>query len=148
MALVFNCFSACAEFEIPGISRGILVPRGRAPFGRHQESRQRKSAIHGLPITLCMLRVKTDKSDWFRSILVPRAYDPSGLRQESRALGATQSSRFLPQARRIVGSGDENGFGLNLLCLQIHSKPECRWTWPEVAILGADQKERGLWGRE
>ena len=22
------------------------------------------------------------------------------------------------------------------------------WTWPEVAILGADRKERGLWGRE
>ena len=22
------------------------------------------------------------------------------------------------------------------------------WTWPEVAILGADQKERGLWGQE
>ena len=22
------------------------------------------------------------------------------------------------------------------------------WTWPEVAILGADEKERGLWGRE
>ena len=69
--------------------------------------------------------------------LVPRAYDPSGLRQESRSLEATilitkeitefcpygltksssmahapngcsQSSRFLPQARRIVGSGDEN----------------------------------------
>ena len=27
-------------------------------------------------------------------------------------------------------------------------KTECRWTWPEVAILGADQKERGLRGRE
>ena len=40
------------------------------------------------------------------------------------------------------------GSGLNLLCLQIHSKPECRWTWPEVAILGADQQERGLWRRE
>ena len=40
------------------------------------------------------------------------------------------------------------GSGLNLLCLQIHSKPECRWTGPEVAILGGDQKERGLWGRE
>ena len=38
------------------------------------------------------------------------------------------------------------GSGLNLLCLQSHSKPECRWTGPEVAILGADQKERGLWG--
>ena len=35
-----------------------------------------------------------------------------------------------------------------LLSLQSHSKLECRWTWPEVAILGADQKERGLWGRE
>ena len=30
---------------------------------------------------------------------------------------------------------------------QSHSKPECRWTWSEVAILGADQKERGLWER-
>ena len=40
------------------------------------------------------------------------------------------------------------GFGLNLLCLQSHSKTECRWTRPEVVILGADQKERGLWGRE
>ena len=42
--------------------------------------------------------------------------------------GCSQSSRFLPQARRIVGSGDENG--------------------PEVEILDADLKERGLWGRE
>ena len=40
------------------------------------------------------------------------------------------------------------GSGLNLLCLLSHSKTECRWTRPEVAILGADQKERGLWGRE
>ena len=28
---------------------------------------QRKSAIHGLPVTLHMLRVKSDKSDWFWS---------------------------------------------------------------------------------
>ena len=40
------------------------------------------------------------------------------------------------------------GSGLNLLCFQSHSKPECRWTWPEVAILGADQKERVLYGQE
>ena len=44
------------------------------------------------------------------------------------------------------------GSGFNVLCLQSHSIPECRWTgrWtgPEVAILGADQKKRGLWGRE
>ena len=65
-----------------------------------------KSAIHGLPVTLRMLRVKSDKST------------------------------------NLIGSG------LNLLCLQSHSKKECRWTWAEVTILGADQKERGVWGRE
>ena len=52
----------------------ILVPRGRAPFGQHQKSRPlatsgpvqyRKSAIHGLPVTLRMLWVKYDKSNWF-----------------------------------------------------------------------------------
>ena len=36
------------------------------------------------------------------------------------------------------------GSGLNLLCLQSHSKPECRWTWPQVAILDANQKVRGM----
>ena len=39
------------------------------------------------------------------------------------------------------------GSGLDLLCLQSHSEhvePESHWTWPEVVILGADQKERGL----
>ena len=33
------------------------------------------------------------------------------------------------------------GSGLNLLCLQSHSKPECRWTWPGVPISSAWQKE-------
>ena len=51
----------------------ILVPRGRAPFGQHQKSRplarssNGKSAIHGLPVTLRMLRIKSDKSDWLWS---------------------------------------------------------------------------------
>ena len=35
-----------------------------ATSGRVQ---QRKSAIHGLPVTLRMFRVKSDKSDWFWS---------------------------------------------------------------------------------
>ena len=26
------------------------------------------------------------------------------------------------------------GSGLNSLCLKIYSKPECRWTWPEVRV--------------
>ena len=56
-------------------SFSFSVPRGRAPFGQHQESRplahgqvqHRKSAIHGLSATLRMFRVKFDKSDWFWS---------------------------------------------------------------------------------
>ena len=32
------------------------------------------------------------------------------------------------------------GSGLNLLFLQSYSKPECRWTWPGVAISSAWQK--------
>ena len=87
----------------------ILVPRGRASFGQHQESR-------------------------------PLAWSNSG------------SPRFsdFPSHCACSESSLTNliGFGLTLLCLQSHSKPECRWTGPEVAILGADQKERGLWGRE
>ena len=40
------------------------------------------------------------------------------------------------------------GSGHNLLCLQSHSKSECRWTRPEVVISLTDQKERGFWGQE
>ena len=58
-----------------------------ATSGRVQ---QRKSAIHGLPI----------KSDWSR------------IRNECSAhtqkIGSGQSSRSLPQTKRIVGSRDEN----------------------------------------
>ena len=50
----------------------------------------RKSAIHELPVTLLMLRVKSEKSDWFWS----------------------QSIVFTKPLK---------------------SKPECRWTWPEVS---------------
>ena len=87
----------------------ILVPRGRAPFGQHQESRP--------------LAVSNNGSPRFTDLPSLCACSESSL-------------------TNLIGSD------LNLLCLQIHSKQECRWTWPEVAILGADQKERGLWGRE
>ena len=87
----------------------ILVPRGRAPFGQHQESRPLAKSNTGSP----------------------RFTDFPSL------CACSESS-----LTNLIGSG------LNLLCLQSHSKTECRWTRPEVAILGADQKERGLWGRE
>ena len=57
------------------------------------------------------------------------------------AMSNTGSPRFtdFPPLRACTESSLTNliGCGLNLLCLQIHSKPECRWTGPEVAILGA-----------
>ena len=87
-------------------------------------------------------------------ILVPRGRAPFGQLQESRPLARsnTGSPRFtdFPSLCACSESSRTNliDSGLNLLCLQSHSKPECRWTGPEVAILGADQKERGLWGRE
>ena len=87
----------------------ILVPRGRARFGQHKESRPLARSYTG--------------SLWFT--------DYSFL-----------CARLESSLTNLIGSA------LNLLCLQIHSKPECRWTWPEVAIFGADQKERGLWGWE
>ena len=88
------------------------------------------------------------------AILVPTGRAPFGQHQESRPLAVSNngSPRFtdFPSLCACSESSLTNliGSGLNLLCLQIHSKPECRWTWPEVAILGADQKERGLWERE
>ena len=87
----------------------ILVPRGRAPFGQHQESRPLAKSNTGSP----------------------RFTDFPSL------CACSESS-----LTNLIGSG------LNLLCLLSHSKTECRWTRPEVAIFGADQKERGLWGRE
>ena len=59
----------------------ILVPRGRAPFGQHQESRP--LAVSNTP-SLC---------------------------------GCSESS-----LTNLIDSG------LNLLCFQIHSKPECLWS--------------------
>ena len=91
---------------------------------------------------------------WPDFILVPRGRAPFGQHQESRPLAwsNTGSPRFtdFPSLCACSVSSLTNliGSGLNLLCSQSHSKTECRWTGPEVAILGADQKERGLWGRE
>ena len=86
------------------------------------------------------------------TILVPRGCAPFGQHQESRPLANTGSPRFtdFPSLCACSESILTNliGSGLNLLCLQSHSNTECRWTRPEVVILGADQKERGLWGRE
>ena len=99
----------------------------------------RKSAIHGLPVTLRMFRVKSDKSDWLWSQCIVFTKPFKYIRfTDFPSLCACSESNLT----NLIG------YSLNVLCLQSHSKTECRWTRPEVAILGADQKERGLWGRE
>ena len=105
----FNYIPYIRSGRLTNLAKYILVPRGRAPFGQHQESRPLAESNTGSP----------------------RFTDFPSL------CACSESS-----LTNLIGSG------LNLLCLQSHSKPECRWTKPEVAILGADQKERGLWRRE
>ena len=63
-----------------------------------------KSAIHGLPVTLRMLRVKSDKSDWFwsQSIVFTKSI------QNRNVVEPGQRSRFLVLTNRSAASGYEN----------------------------------------
>ena len=62
----------------------------------------RKSAIHGLPVTMRMLRAKSDKSYWFWSQSIYKAI------QNWNVVGLGQRSRFLVLTKRSAASGDEN----------------------------------------
>ena len=117
------------------------------PFGQHQDteiSRDQDFRTSGFTAHACLGLFG------IQSILVPRGRAPFGQHQESRPLAGSNngSPRFtdFPSLCACSVSSLTNliGSGLNLLCLEIHSKLECRWTQPEVAILGVDQKERIL----
>ena len=58
------CVGCIHPHSRPQRSRSFSSAPRIATSGRVQ---QRKSAIHGLPVTLRMLWVKSDKSDWFWS---------------------------------------------------------------------------------
>ena len=88
---------------------GILDPRGRAPFGQHQESRP-LARSNDIPV----LNSFVNTIDW-----------------------------------------DQNQSDLSDLTLNMLRVTRSPWiadfrcqTWPEVAILGAAQKESGPWGRK
>ena len=87
----------------------ILVHRGRAPFGQHQESRP-LAWSNDIPF----LNGFVNTIDWDQN--------------------QSDLSNLTLNMRRVTGSPWIADF-------------RC-WTRPEVAILGADQKERGLWERE
>ena len=59
-----------------------------------------KSAIHGLPVTLSMVRVRSDKSDWLR---IRKNYSA-----HAQKIRLSERSRFLKLTKRRVASGDEN----------------------------------------
>ena len=152
----------------------ILVPRGRAPFGQHQESRPLASLARsntGSPrfadfpsLCACSESSLTNLIGCDLNLLCLQSHSKTECRWtgpevtsgQPLARSNTGSPRFadFPSLCACSESSLTNliGCDLNLLCLQSHSKTECRWTGPEVepevAILGADQKERGLWGRE
>ena len=120
-------------------------------WSRFQTEKPPKTAHFTIACTICDLHKKQTEFPRGRdAILVPRGRAPFGQHQESRPLAKsnTGSPRFtdFPSLCACSESSLTNliGSGLNLLCLQSHSKTECRWTRPEVAILGADQNERGL----
>ena len=94
---------------VDSLSKDILVPRGRAPFGQHQESRP-LARSNDIPV----LNGFVNTIDWDQN--------------------QSDLSDLTLSMRRVTGSPWIADF-------------RC-WTWPEVAILGADQKERYLWGRE
>ena len=112
----------------------ILVPRGRAPFGQHQESRPLARSndilvLNGFvnnrlkpePIRLVRLDSEHAQSDGksvnrgLPLLDLARGRDswcwPKGARPLGTRMTRDQSSRFLPQARRIVGSWEENDNG-------------------------------------
>ena len=104
----------CAVLNLPDGSKffcggSILVPRGRALFGQHQESRP-LARSNDIPV----LNGFVNTIDWDQN--------------QSDLSDLTQSMR------RVTGSPWIGDF-------------RC-WTRPEVAVLGADQKGRSLWGRE
>ena len=102
-------------------------------------------------VYLVSYTINNNKSKWHTrtpthglAILVPRGRAPFGQHQQSRLLAW---SNDIPVFNGFVNTidWDQNQSDLR----RVTGSPWIRcWTWPEVAILGADQKERGLWGRE
>ena len=85
-------------------AKTVLVPRGRAPFSQHQESRSlgevqhRKSAIHELSANLRIFRVRSDNLIcWENETITPR-----------KLRNLHQKPRFVMLIKRSAAPGDEN----------------------------------------
>ena len=101
-------FNVVMHWSITFRPSSILVLRVRVPLSRHQESRppagkgqHRKSMNHQLHVTLRMLRVKSDNSDWLE---VRNEFSAN-----AQKIGLDQRSRFYVLTKRSAASEDENG---------------------------------------
>ena len=87
-------------FSSPEVTLLLVSTKNRDLSGHIHH---RTSTIHGLPVTLRILRVKSDKSDWFWSqSIVYKAI------QNQNLTGLIQRSWFLVLTKRSIASGDEN----------------------------------------
>ena len=88
----------------------ILVPRGRAPFGQHQESRPLARSndipvLNGFENTIDWDQNQSDCHTWYRACAEWREVRES----RTSVVGHGQRSRFLVLTKRSRASGDENG---------------------------------------
>ena len=95
----------------------------------------RKSAIHGLAVTLRILRVKSDKYDWFwsQSVLLQSHSEP-----EFAILGADQKERSLWVREWVIIHQNKLVRGINVV------KHE-RWTVSIVLVPNGSFQGAGPW---
>ena len=145
-----NCQSLVAISRDPfgyKISRYFKSSRWHQEIDTFGRNVSQRSLSLRMPRTWAQARSQTISSPEAALLLV------STKKSRPLARSNTGSPRFtdFPSLCACSESSLTNliGSGFNLLCSQSHSKTECRWTspegGPEVAILGADQKERGFW---
>ena len=91
-------------------------------IGTSGKVQHRKSTIHGLPVTLRMYRVKSDKSDWLR--------ERNEFSAHVQRIGPGQRLRFMVLTKRSAASGDEN----DRYCLRGWYTKKTLEAWPSRKI--------------
>ena len=117
------------RYRLRVVVLSLLVPRGRAPFGQHQESRPLARSndillLNGFVNTIDWDHNQSDLSDLtlnMRRVTAVRESRTSGVR-----LG--QRSRFLVLTKRSAASGDENDKSLK-------TNEKCSWVIRKVVTV-------------
>ena len=124
-----------ARFDNKSVNRGLPVldqTRALDPCHRPEGSWALGTRMHSRPQSLRSFwpaaGIESNGSNHYERTKEITEFCPSGLTQSSSMAharnGCSQSSRFLPQARRIVGSGDENAL------LLVNTKNRDFWLGP------------------